>query len=139
MPCVLLEAISKTLEEDTQASKMEEAEEVVGVIFVSGDESSVVLEPSEEPLHPPSVPVAPKRTAILSGGSSSVALVGRDHLNTALGPQSFVQRIAVVGFVADQAVGIVRDEAVLDRLFGESDFMRRSTCDPGGDRKTSAV
>jgi len=44
-------------EEDTQTSEMDEAEEVLGVNLVSGDEPSLVLKPSEEPLGPPSVPI----------------------------------------------------------------------------------
>jgi hypothetical protein len=41
--------------------------------------------------------------------------------------------------VSNEAIGCVLEKAMVDRLFGERDFMRRSTCNPTGDRKTSAV
>ncbi len=50
-----------------------------------------------------------------------------------------IERIAVVGAVADQSLGLVGEEAGFEGVFDERDFMRRSTCNAYGDRKTSAV
>ena len=126
-------------EQNTQAPEMDESEEVFSIVFVSRDQSSIVLEPREESLDLPSMSVPAKRAAILCRIASSIRLVRRDHLDASFLPEPLVEWITVVGLVADQTVGVVWEEAVLDRLVDEGDFMWRSTCDPGGDRKTSAV
>jgi len=50
-----------------------------------------------------------------------------------------IQRIAVVGAVSNQDLGLGASEAVLDGRFDELGFMRRSAGDAAGDRKTMAV
>ncbi len=107
--------------------------------LVAGDESPVVLKPREEPLDPPATRHATKRTAILSLRAPAVAAVSSDQLDSALLPQALVQSVAVVGPVADQALGSGREEPVVDRLLYEGDLMGRCACDPNGDRKTRAV
>ncbi len=69
----------------------------------------------------------------------AVAFVRTDEFDPPLFAKPRVQRIAVVGAVADQKVGGMLEETVVDRLLRERDFMWRSTCNPGGDRKTKAV
>ena len=75
----------------------------------------------------------------MGGRPLAVAFVRTDEFDPPLFAKPRVQRIAVVGAVADQKVGGMLEETVVDRLLRERDFMWRSTCNPGGDRKTSAV
>jgi hypothetical protein len=109
------------------------------VSLVSSDEPAEVVEPGEEPLDLPAPPVASEGTAVLGRGPRAVPPVGRDQLDASLFPEPLGQGIAVVGLVSDQAVGGHGEEAVVDRLFCERDLSWRSTRDPGGDRKASAV
>jgi len=107
--------------------------------LVACDESSVVLKPREESLDPPATPHATQRTAILSLRALAVTAVPGDQLDSALLPQALVQSVAVVGPVANQALGSGREEPVVDRLLHEGDLMGRCACDPNGDRKARAV
>ena len=47
----LLEPISKSPEEDNEASELYEAEEVVGVVFPTDEDAALPLNPSKEALH----------------------------------------------------------------------------------------
>ena len=107
--------------------------------FVACDEASVVLEPGKEALDLPAAPIAAKGSSVLGRGALSTVAMRRDHLDPPFPPQPFVEPITVVGTIADQPGWRVFEEAVVDRLVHEGDLMWRSTCDPGGDRKTSAV
>ncbi len=103
------------------------------------DESSVVLTPPEEALDPPATPHPTKRAAILSLRAPAIAAVPSDQFDSALLPQALIQSVAVVGPVADQALGRGREEPTVDRLFYEGDLMGRRACDSNGDGKTRAV
>ncbi len=107
--------------------------------LIAGDESPVVLKPCEEPLDSPATPHAAKRTAILSLRALAVSAVPSDQLDSTLLFQALVQSVAVVGPVADQALGRGREKPVVDRLLHEGDLMGRCACDPNGDRKARAV
>ncbi len=91
--------------------------------LVAGDESPVVLKPREEPFDPPATPHPTKRAAILSLRALAVAAVSGDQLDSALLPQALIQSVAVVGPVADQALGRGREEPTVDRRFYEGDLM----------------
>ncbi len=103
------------------------------------DESSVVLKPPEEALDPPATPHPTKRTAILSLRAPAIAAVPGDQLDSPLLSQALIQPVAVVGPIADQALGRGREEPAVDRLLYEGDLMGRCACDPNGDRKARAV
>ena len=80
---------------------MNEAEVVLGVVLVPGEDASEILQPCVEPLHLPAAAVAAKNPAILRGGLFPSPAMRRDHLDALL-CESRIQRIAVVRFVADQ-------------------------------------
>ncbi len=126
-------------EQDANAPEMNEAEEVLGMALVAGDESPVVLKPGEEPFYPPATPHPTKWAAILSLRAPAVAAVPSDQLDSAVLSQAFVQSVAVVGPVADQALGSGREEPVVDRLLYEGELMGRCACDSDGDRETRTV
>src|SRR5512134_3624167 len=110
-------------QQDADASELEEAEEVLGVSLVAGDESAEVLEPGEEALDLPAPAVAAEGTAVL-GLELAAPEVGRDELDASLLPQPRIEAVAVVGTVADQSVGGVLEEPCVDRRFEERDLMR---------------
>ena len=55
---VLLEPISKSPEEDNEASELYEAEEVLGVVFPTDEAATLPLNPSKEALHEPASHIA---------------------------------------------------------------------------------
>jgi hypothetical protein len=126
-------------QQDADASEVNEAEEVPWVSLVARDEAAEVVQPREQALDLPAALVAAKSAAVLGGSASAIGSMGRDQLHRVLLAQPFVQTIAVVGAVSDQAVGRDREEAAIDRLLDERDLVGRSACDANGDRKTSAV
>src|SRR2546430_6277929 len=66
-------------------------------------------------------------------------LVGRDEPDAVFLPEALIERIAVVGAVADHSFWFGSREALGDSGFDEFRFMRRSAGDAAGDRKTMAV
>ncbi len=110
-------------EQDADASEVHEAKEVLGMTLVACDESSVFLKPREESLDPPATPHPTKRTAILSLRALAVTAVPGDQLDSPLLSQALIQSVAVVGPVADQAIGGGLEKPVVDRLLHEGDLM----------------
>ena len=80
-------------DEDENARQLNEAEEILDVVFPSRDESAVVLHPCEDSFDLPSAPVTAQRSAIL-GLPFSVGSVGGDHLNAIIIGQRFIERFA---------------------------------------------
>lgn len=97
-----------------------------------------VLEPGEQALNLPAISIAPQRSTVLGGGFLAVGLVGCDQFDT-LFAQSLVQGVAVVSPISNQFSWALLREAMFERSFDQSDFMRRSTFNAYGDRKTSAI
>lgn len=79
---------------------MDEAEEVFDLDFPAGDQSAEVVQPSENPLDLPAAAVAAQWSPVL-GLMAALTPVGRDHFDAA-GAHLLVQRVRVVGLVADQ-------------------------------------
>ena len=67
---------------------------------VAHDQAPEVTEPGVGAFDNPSPSVAPQRSTVLRRRFLSVRAMGHDQFNTSL-PQSFPQRIAVIGFVGD--------------------------------------
>jgi excisionase family DNA binding protein len=55
---LILEPISKSPEEDNEASELYEAEEVLGVVFPTDEDAALPLNPSKEALHEPASHIA---------------------------------------------------------------------------------
>jgi hypothetical protein len=96
-------------EQHLQAGEVDEAEEILDMVFPSGDEAAEVMHPREEPLHFPAPAVAAQLTAILT--PAPVAPVGRDHLDAVFLLERAVERVRVVGLVADEPGGKLVEEA----------------------------
>jgi hypothetical protein len=113
---------------------MDEAEEVFDVVFPSGDESTEVMHPGEQSFHFPSPAVAPQLASILSLLAATTA-VRRDHFDAVLGGELLVERVRVVGFVADEPGGELVEEAAGKNVFHKLALGRRSAFDRYGERK----
>ena len=98
---VRLEPISKLSEEDNEAGELDEAEEVLSVEFPADEYAALPLYPGEETLDEPASHVAAQPSSILRRRLDAIGAVWRDHLDT-ISSQFLVERIAVIGTVADQ-------------------------------------
>ena len=126
-------------QQDADASELDEAEEVDGVSFPAVRDATVVQEPGEEALDLPAPGVAAKYPAVLGRPPLSLRTMRRNQFDPSLFAKARVERIAVISSVSNKAIGCVLEKASVDRRFDERDLMRRSTRNPGGDRKTMAV
>ena len=126
-------------QENNEAAELEHAEEVGLVIFPAADESAEVVEPSKEAFDFPAAAITAQFAAVLGALTSAIVFVRRDEANMVFLPETLVQRIAVVGAVADHSLWLGSGETLRDGGFDELGFMRRSAGDAAGDRKTMAV
>lgn len=116
---------------------MKERQEVLGEAVPPDHEAAIVVEPREEALDLPAARVAAQRPAVLC--DAALRPVRRNHLDPHGVAQMDIEAVAIVGLVADQSIGPVREEAVLARRVDEPDFGRRSRGHVDGERKTMAV
>jgi len=130
-------ARSDASEQDDDAAELQEAEEVVGVALVAGDEPPEAQQPGEEPLDAPPASVPSELSSVL-GHVSTIALVGCDHVYAPLGKLS-VERIAVIRPVTDETFRQRLHESGSEGVEDERSFMALTTRNPDGDRKTVAV
>ena len=63
-----LEPISKSPEEDNEASELDKSEEVLGVVFPADEDAALPLNPSEEAFDEPAPHVAAEAAAKRVGG-----------------------------------------------------------------------
>src|ERR1041384_600960 len=127
-------------EEDESAGQVNEAQEILCVIFPTHHQAPKVKEPGKHPLDFPAAAKTPQAATILSAALGSPSLpMGCDHFGGKLGHHFLIQFVTVVGFVADQALGNLRHKSLLHRLAHQRHFSRRSTGCADGERKTMAV
>jgi hypothetical protein len=79
-----LEPISKSPEEDNEAGELNEAKEVLWMIFPSGEDPALPLDPSEEAFDQPAPQEASQAAPVLRRRFRSVRAVRRDHLDAIL-------------------------------------------------------
>jgi hypothetical protein len=118
-----------------QAGQLDEAEEILDMVFPSGDEATEVVHPGEEPFHFPASAIATQWAAVL-GVMSSPSPVGSNHFDAVFGGESFIERVRVVGFVADKPCGELVEEAGGQNVFHKLALGWRSAVDRYGERKT---
>src|ERR1700733_1627581 len=126
-------------QEDNEAAELKHAEEIGFMIFPTADQSAKVVQPGEEALDFPASAVATQFATVLSSFTGPIELVRRDQLDAMSLPEALIERIAVVGTVADHSFGFGSRESLCEGGFDEFGFMRRSAGDAAGDRKTMAV
>ena len=116
------------------AGELYESEEVFDVVFPSGDESSEVVHPCEEPFDLPTLFVAAKLSAVL--GFASVAAVGCDHLDAVFVLELLVELVGIVSLISDQPGRELVEKASGKNLLNKLALGRRSALDRYGERKT---
>src|SRR5579863_1506563 len=126
-------------QENNEATELEYAEEIGFVIFPTAEQATEIVEPGKETLDFPAPTVATQFAAVLGIFSTAVVLVGRDEPDAVFLPEALIERIAVVGAVADHPLWFGSRETLRDGRFDRFAFMRRSAGDAAGDRKTMAV
>src|SRR5262245_38555542 len=79
-----LEPISKSLEENNEAGELNEAKEVLWMIFPADEDSALPLDPGEEAFDQPAPQEASQAAPVLRRRFRSVRAVWRDHLDAIL-------------------------------------------------------
>ena len=120
-----------------EAGQLNEAEEILDMVFPSDDEAAEVMHPGEEPFHLPASAIAAQGAPILRVPSSPTP-VGSDHFDAVFGGEFFIERVRVVGFVADESCGQLVEETGGQNIFHKLALGRRSAVDRYGERKTVA-
>lgn len=106
--------------------------------FPAGDDATIVMEPREESFDFPAAAHAPERTTILRDAPST-DLVRGDQFDAVAAAEQLIQRIAIVGTVADQSCRERGRETLGERGFDKGGLIRRSAGQVDGERKTMAV
>ena len=126
-------------QEDHSTSKLHHPEEIVWIVFPANDDATIIMEPSKQALDFPAAMVAAQRATVLCDRSAPIPSVRRDQFHMEMLAYPPIQRIAVVGFIANQSLRCFAKEAALERGFDERGFIWRSADHVHGDRKTMAV
>jgi hypothetical protein len=79
---------------------VQEGQEVLGVAFITNHQATKVAKMGKKPFNLPAAFVASQLSTVLSSSFLAVSPVGRNHLNACFSEFS-VERVAVIGFVAD--------------------------------------
>src|ERR1700751_942938 len=126
-------------QEDYGTCKLNHPEEILWVVLPASDNATIIMEPSKQTLDFPATTVPAQCAAVLGDGSAPVPAVRRNQLHLEMFAYALIQRIAVVGFIADQSLRDFAEEAALECGLDERGFIRRSADHVHGDRKTMAV
>src|SRR6516162_10516810 len=115
-------------EKNHHTGKLNQGHIIFDVVLVPDYESAEVVEPGKQALDFPSPFEATQNSAVLGLALRPASLTMRcDHLRTETVEHLLVERIAVVGFVADQFFGHVRDEPLFERSADQFHFSWAST------------
>jgi len=107
-------------------------------MLIANHYSSIIVQPGEQAFYFPSAFITPQFSTVLSCRFDTFGSVWRNQLNS--GPlKLLIKRIAVIGFVANELFRLLFDKTILQGLLYERDFMRRSTRNAYGERKTITV
>ena len=104
-------------QEDQRTTELDHTEEVGSVSFPAASKSAEVLQPCEQAFDLPAAYVAAKGSAILS--FPSFAPIGSDHFDAVQLAKPRIQRVAIVGFVADQSLGDGGDMSLPECVFDQ--------------------
>ena len=118
-----------------KAGKVDEAEEVLDVVFPSGDEAAEVVHPGKEPLHFPALSITAQLAAILSSALASKP-VRSNQFDSVVFSELRVERVRVIGFVADEPGREFDEKASGKNFLNKLALGRRSALDRYGERKT---
>jgi hypothetical protein len=117
---------------------MNKAQEILSLVLISRHQAPEILQPGEQAFDLPTAPIPSQHTIILRLLPHTIDFVRGNQFNT-LFCQRFIQRIAVIRFIADQSFRLCSDEAAFDDLFDEPDFRGASRVNVNGDWSAIAV
>src|SRR5262245_12900896 len=117
-----LEPISKSPEEDNEAGELNEAKEVLWMIFPADEDSALPLDPGEEAFDQPAPQEASQAAPVLRRRFRSIRAVWRDHLDAIL-TQRVVERVTVVSTVADEIFRLGFDHVEVEAQLYEANFV----------------
>lgn len=137
--CTRLERISQPPQEENEAAEVHESLKVCDSFLPSRHESPKAHEPREEAFDLPAMAIAVEPSRVLGGRALSPRAVGGNELDTELELQLGVERVAVVGLVADQDFRDFFGESSVEGVDDELAFMSLTARNPGGERKAMAV
>src|SRR3974390_3519809 len=127
-------------QQDHNASELNKAQVVLGVVFIADNQAAEVVQPSEESFYLPTTLEAAQRTSVLSNAIGPAAFaVWSNHLSTKLLQNFTIQRITIVSLISNESLGDISHESLLKGLSHQFDFSRASTVCAYGERKTIAV
>jgi hypothetical protein len=129
---------SNVPEQNLHATEAHHAEEVLDVVLPADHEPTKMMQPREKSFHSPASAIATQWTPVLRW-RSPLSAMRCDHFDPVALGQIAVQPITVIGFVADQSRREGVEEAVPEDPFDELAFVRRSTFDTNGERKTVII
>jgi hypothetical protein len=104
------------------------------VVLPAGNEAAEGMHPGKEPFDLPSSAISAQWAAVLS--PAAVTPVRRDHLDAVFLAERAVERVRVVGLVADEAGGELVEETSSQNVLHKLALGRRSAVDRYGERKT---
>ncbi len=117
---------------------MNEAEEVLGLLFPASREPSPALEPGEETFDFPASLVATQLPAI-GFEAATRALIRRDEFDAALCFQTLLKHATVPRFVGNQSRRQLLYESSVESSLGENAVESVSSINMDSERKTIAV
>src|ERR1043166_1279117 len=127
-------------EEDDNAGELDQAEIIFSMVLIAHDQATEVVKPSEQTFHFPATLEGAQRATILSLVlRAAVPFVRRNHFGAKFIGHLLIQAVAVVGLVANQALGHVGHKTLFHCRRHQFHFSRTSTLCAYGDRKTVAV
>jgi hypothetical protein len=109
------------------------------MVFVSNNQTPIVLKPSKESLNFPSTFITPEFAAVLGSSPYTVPFMRRDHFNAAALFEMLIKAITIIGLIANKLVRSIFGKTAVYGILNKLYFMGRSTFHVSGDRKTRSV
>jgi hypothetical protein len=91
--------------------------------FPTGNQSSEIMEPREQPFYFPPTSITPQNPAILAFGLFPVRLMGGYKLSSILLQKAFIKWIAIIRFITNYPFRRFTDKAIFDRALNQLHFV----------------
>jgi hypothetical protein len=75
------------------------------MIFITNNQTAVVLKPGKQPLHLPPFSITPQAPAVLCSGLFPIALMRSNQINAAFFGQLLIELVAVIRSITDYFFG----------------------------------
>ena len=115
-------------QKDNDGAEVDEALEVLGMVFVAHHQASKVEQPCEESFNLPATAVSPQASTVLCATAASS--IRCNHFRAVFVQQLFVESVAVIRFIPDQLLRHVGHNPCLQRGRHQFHFSWRSTFCP---------